>query len=206
MKRSSGFTLLEVLVSVAIVTLIGLASNSVLNTILSTDKTSSQRFDELQKLQRAMLILERDLQQVVPRPARIQGQENKAVFTGGLNVAESDADGIIFVRAGRANPQWILPRSTLQAVGYRLHNNELQRLYGNYVDNVVGTEPKTRVLLENIDDLQITYMVTDADGATEWEETYTGTVLPTLIRIEISTREFGLLVREFALSRGAKSA
>ncbi|XOV80160.1 MAG: type II secretion system minor pseudopilin GspJ [Aestuariibacter sp.] len=205
MKHSSGFTLLEILVSVAIVTLIGLASNSVLNTILSTDSTSSKRFDELQKLQRAMMILERDLQQVVPRPARVQGQENKAVFSGGLNVAESDADGILFVRAGRENPQWILPRSTLQAVGYRLQENELQRLYGNYVDNVVGTEAKIRVLLENVEDLQISYMVVDADGAVEWEETYTGTVLPTLIRIEMATQEFGLLVREFALSRSSNS-
>lgn len=203
MTRSSGFTLLEILVSVAIVTLIGLASGGVLNTILATDSTSSERFDALQKLQRAVLIMERDLQQVVPRPARIQGQENKSVFSGGLNVADSDADGMAFVRAGRANPQWILPRSTLQAVGYRLQDNELQRVYGNYVDNATGTEPRIRTLLQDVEDLQIRYLVVDGDGGQEWEETYTGTVLPTMVRIEISTQEFGLLTREFALSWSA---
>lgn len=203
MRVQQGFTLLEVLVSVAIVTLIGLASNSVLTTILSTDSTSSDRFDSLQKLQRAMLIMERDIQQVVPRAARIQGQDNKVVFSGGLNVAESEADGIVFVRAGRVNPQWILPRSTLQGVGYRLQGNQLQRLYGNYVDNVVGAEPKVRVLLEDIENFEVTYLIVDEDGGTEWEEAYTGTVLPSLIRLEITTKEFGVLIREFALSRGA---
>ncbi|BDX04593.1 type II secretion system minor pseudopilin GspJ [Planctobacterium marinum] len=205
MTTHKGFTLLEILVALAVFTLIGLASHSVLNTVLDTDEVSTERFSKLQDLQRAMSIIERDLQQAVERAARVQqGQSNNVVISGGLNAFESDADGLAFVRAGWANPQLILPRSTLQGVGYRLQSGELQRLYGNYVDNVIGTEPKIRVLLTDIEDLQFQFRVSrnksNSNDDNIWQDTYTGNQLPFAIAIEIASTEFGLIRREFALA------
>ena len=204
MAAEKGFTLLEILVALAVFTLIGVASHSVLNTVLDTDEVSTERFSKLQDLQRAMSIIERDLQQAVERAARVQGDTNDIVMSGGLNAFESDADGLAFVRAGWANPQLILPRSTLQGVGYRLQSGELQRLYGNYVDNVIGSEPKIRVLLSDIEDLQFQFRISrnksNSNDDNIWQDTYTGSQLPFAIAIEIASTEFGLIRQEFALA------
>lgn len=204
--RHRGFTLLEILIAMAIFTLIGLASTSVLTNVLDADAISSERFERLQQLQRAMLVMERDIQQAVPRPARIQGEANGNVLQGTKYLLESESDGLALVRAGRANPQWLLGRSTLQAVGYRLQNGELQRLYGNFVDNPVGIEPKIKVLLANVNDFKVEFLApernasrTSSNNQQKWEESYLGTVLPRALAIEIDSQDFGVIRREFYL-------
>lgn len=200
-----GFTLLEVMVAMAIFTLIGLATNSVLNTVLDSDQLSQERFDRLKKLQRIMITIERDLLQAAQRPIRVEGDKNEIVFRGGLNTFESDADGVGFVRAGWENPQWMLPRSNLQPVVYRLQSNQLQRLYSNYVDNVVGAEPKVKVLMEDVEDFQVEFYAggrDNADDELKWAESYAGTTLPPAVSVTITSKEFGTVRREFLLATG----
>lgn len=200
-----GFTLLEILVAMAIFTVIGLASTAVLSTVIDSDELSSERVEKLQALQRAMLTVERDILQAIARPARIEGEANQRVILGGENVLDSDMDGLAFVRGGWQNPQWMLPRSTLQTVGYMVQDNKLQRLYGNYVDNVVGYEPKIRVILENVDDFQVEFYgqgQNSPDEPAAWQDSTAGNALPDAIAIEITTPEFGTIRREFLLSHG----
>ena len=149
-----GFTLIEILIAMAIFTMIGLASTALLTTVIDSDEASTEKFAELQQLQRFMLTLERDVLQVVDRPVRIEGEENKTVFRGG-ELDDSDADGMAFVRGGWHNPKLMLPRSTLQGVAYRLKNGNIERLNTVYVDNVLGYEPKVRVVLSDVTDFQL---------------------------------------------------
>lgn len=202
---SKGFTLLEILVALAVFTLIGLGSHAVLSQILKTDEVSSERFERLRDLQRAMSIIERDLQQAMARAVRVEGDATGVVMSGGLNAFESDADGLALVRGGWSNPKHMLPRSTLQAVGYRLQSGELQRVYSNYVDNVIGAEPKIRILMQNIEDLQFQFRVSKNPSNNNnrdniWQDTFTGTQLPYAVAIEIVSTDFGLIRREFALA------
>ncbi|UAA38909.1 type II secretion system minor pseudopilin GspJ [Paraneptunicella aestuarii] len=203
--RQKGFTLLEIMVAMAIFTLIGLASNSVLTTTLDSDALSQERFNQLKKLQRVMITIERDILQASQRPIRVEGEKNEIVLRGGLNAFESDADGVGFVRAGWDNPQMMLPRSNLQPVVYRLRDNKLEKLYSNYVDNVVGTEPKIKVLMEDIEDFQVEFYAggrSTADDDLQWAEVYAGTTLPKAIAIAITSKEFGTIRREFLLATG----
>lgn len=203
MKHQQGFTLIEILIAMAIFTLIGLASTSLLTTVIDSNELSSERFAKLQTLQRAMLTLERDIEQALPRQVRINGETTSVVLRGG-EVDDSDADGIAFVRGGWHNPKLMLPRSTLQGVAYRLQNGEFQRLHHIYVDNVIGTEPKVRTLLTHITDLQIEFFtLSDNDNDLNWKDSYTGTVLPAGIAVTIDSEEFGQIRRVFALSGGA---
>lgn len=206
--RTNGFTLLEVMIAMAIFTMIGLASNSVLNTVLESDALSQQRFEQLQRLQRAMITIERDLLQAAHRPVRIEGEKNQIVLRGGANLYDSEADGIGFVRAGWQNPQNRLPRSNLQPVVYRLQEGRLEKLYSNYVDNVVGSEPKIKVLLEEVEDFQVEYYAQGKDtfdGDVKWDEVYTGTELPKAVAIVVTTTAFGKVRRELLLSAGKSS-
>ncbi|GFD72257.1 type II secretion system minor pseudopilin GspJ [Alteromonas marina] len=205
-----GFTLIEILIAMAIFTLIGLASTGLLTTVIDSNDISEERFAKLQLLQRAMITIERDLQQAVPRAARVNGEKQDVVMAGG-EVDNSDDDGVGFVRGGWHNPQLMLPRSTLQYVAYRLNENRLERLYSNYVDNVIGYEPKVRVLLEDIESLKIEFLATssneslDEDEDLSWNESYKGTALPRAVAIEFVSKDFGKIRREFTLTTGGAS-
>ncbi len=205
-----GFTLLEILIAMAIFTLIGLASTGLLTTVIDSNDLSSQRFEKLQQLQRAMITIERDIQQAVPRAVRIDGEKRDVVIAGGT-MDDGESDTIGFVRAGWQNPQMMLPRSTLQFVSYRLREEKLERLYGNYVDNVIGFEPKVRVLMDDVTRFKVEFIAQKPGNGTtnrmddeeKWTESYTGQVLPYAIAIEFQSKDFGLLRREFTLSGGA---
>ncbi|MFT4806947.1 MAG: general secretion pathway protein J [Paraglaciecola sp.] len=201
-KYTSGFTLIEILVAMAIFTIIGLASTGVLTSVINSDQLSSERFAKLEELQRAMLTIERDLLQIVPRAVRINGEPVSAVITGGEDIFDSDADGLGFVRLGWHNPQMLLPRSSLQAVGYRIQEEQLQRLFGNYVDNVIGYEPKVKVLLSDIEDFKVSFLteIEQLEEPEEWKDTYSNTTLPIAISITIISRTFGEIRREFMLA------
>jgi general secretion pathway protein J len=101
----------------------------------------------------------------------------------------------------------MLPRSNMQYVAYRLQDNQLQRVYGNHVDNVIGFEPKIRVLLEQVDDFQVEFFVKSEgapDDQRDWNESYQGTVLPRAVAVIITTESFGEIRREFIISGGQK--
>ncbi|MFQ3196364.1 MAG: general secretion pathway protein J [Paraglaciecola sp.] len=197
-----GFTLLEILIAMAIFTLIGLASTSVLTSVIDSDELSTERFEKLEGLQRAMLTLERDILQATPRPVRINGEINQQVMIGGADQFDSEADGLGFVHGGWHNPQFMLPRSTLQAVAYRLQEGQLQRLYGNYLDNVIGYEPKIRILLEDVEDFRVYFLAADETetGEGAWQESYAESVLPRAVAIELSSKDFGFMRREFLIA------
>ena len=203
-NHNNGFTLIEILVAMAIFTIIGLASTGVLNSVINSDQLSSERFGKLEELQRAMLTIERDILQIVPRKVRINSEPVSAVISGGEDVFDSDADGLGFVRAGWHNPQMLLPRSTLQAIGYRLQEKQLQRLYGNYVDNVIGYEPKIKILLSDVEDFRVSFLTEtkQLEEPNEWKETYSSATLPIAISITIVSKTFGEIRREFILANG----
>ena len=211
-SKLQGFTLLEILIAMAIFALIGLGAHSILTRVLDSNELSRDRIERLQELQRAMLFIERDITQAVPRAVRIEGQQNDIVMSGGADVLDSETDGIAFVRGGWQNPQLVLPRSTLQAVGYRMQEEQLQRVYSNYVDNVFGAEPKVRTVLNNIEDFQVQFLLSATniqsngrdDENAGWNDSFTGTSIPGAIAIEITTPDFGVVRREFLVSGGTQ--
>jgi general secretion pathway protein J len=98
----------------------------------------------------------------------------------------------------------LLPRSTLQAIGYRLQEEQLQRLFGNYVDNVIGYEPKIKILLSDIEDFRVSFLteVEQLEKPEEWEESYSNANIPIAISITLVSKTFGEIRREFILANG----
>ena len=202
MQAQRGFTLVEILVAIAIFSLIASASTAVLTNVIAASEQSSQSIERLQSLQRAMMVIERDLLQAVNRAPRIGGVDNNTtVFFGGAGEMQSTHDGVSFVRNGWQNPMWLLPRSNMQGVAYRLNSdNVLERLHTLFVDNDLGVDPLVRPLLTGVTDLNIEFMVAiNSRNEISWDESYEGNKVPKGIAIEITTKDFGVIRREFAL-------
>lgn len=200
--RQRGFTLIEILVAIAIFSLIAAASTAVLTNVINASEQSTQSIHRLQSIQRAMTVIERDMLQAVNRAPRIDGQDqNTIVFRGGVGEMDSTYDGVSFIRNGWHNPMWRLPRSNMQGVAYRLNDaNVLERLHTVFVDNDAGVEPKIRPLLTGVSEINIEFMIAaSASNELNWEASYTGTKVPKGVAIDITTDDFGVIRREFAL-------
>lgn len=194
--RHQGFTLLEVLIAIAIFSVVSLASFTIFDTVLRGDESSKLRSDRQNELQRAFFLIERDVMQIAKRSLRINGEAPTNVF---IQTADdsflADNQAMAFVRNGWTNPGLLLPRSDMQSVAYRLEDNTLERLHYNFVDAVVGQEPKIRPLISNVSELSFQFY----DGQ-KWQEKWSGNTLPLAIAIEIETDDFGLLRRQFLVA------
>jgi len=195
-ESQQGFTLLEVLIAVAIFSVVSLASFTIFDTVLRGDENSKIRSDRQNELQRAFLLIERDFTQIAKRNMRVNGEAPSDSF---LQTADdsflADEQAIAFVRNGWTNPGLLLPRSDMQSVAYRLEEETLQRLHYNFVDAVVGQEPKIRPLISQVTSLDFEFY----DGK-KWQEKWSGTALPQAIAIEIETLDYGLIRRQFLVA------
>jgi len=195
-KTQYGFTLLEVLIAVAIFSVVSLASFTIFDTVLRGDENSKIRSDRQNELQRAFLLIERDFTQIAKRNMRVNGEAPSDSF---LQTADdsflADEQAITFVRNGWTNPGLLLPRSDMQSVAYRLEEDTLQRLHYNFVDAVVGQEPKIRPLISQVTSLAFEFY----DGK-KWQKKWSGSALPQAIAIEIETLDYGLIRRQFLVA------
>ena len=196
-----GFTLIEILVAMAIFALIAVGSVAMLTAISSKNDLSDERMQSLQTMQRAMLVIERDFLQMVPRKTRVEGEVSDTLVFAGKFAFESESGGLGFVRSGWHNPQLTLRRSTLQSVAYITKEGQLQRLYSTYVDNAIGYEPKMRVLLDGIESVEFEFLEKFDNKEFEWKEAEPVEELPIAVAIIIKSTVYGEIRREFRVRR-----
>jgi len=190
--NNKGFTLLEVLIAIAIFSVISLSSFTIFDSVLKGDETSQIRSKRQNELQRAFLIIERDLTQIARRSARLNGEAPQTRFLQTVTDVIDGEQALAFVRHGWTNPGLLLPRSDMQAVAYQLSEETLQRLHFNFVDAVVGEEPKIRPLITDVTSVSFEYY----DGK-KWQEAWESAELPLAIAIEIEANDYGLIRRQF---------
>jgi len=196
LRKISGFTLLEVLIAIAIFSIISLSSFTLFNTVLNGDEISKARTTRDNELQRAFLLIERDVTQIARRTIRLNGEKPIESYLLTTNDSfQADEQALSFVRHGWTNPGLLLPRGDMQAVAYRILDNTLERLHFNFVDAVVGEEPKVRLLITDVNSVLFEFY----DGR-KWQESWSGKRLPQAIAIEIDTIDFGLIRRQFLVA------
>jgi len=193
--RSRGFTLLEVLIAMAIFAMIAVAATAMFSQMQDSEVISREQGAELHQLQRAMAAMERDFMQIVSRQVRLNEEApvNQSLRAS-AGFLDSDAMGIAFIRTGWRNPQARLPRSELQGVGYRLREEKLERLATLYPDPSSQSEPRAVVLLAGVEDLTFKFF---HNG--RWQEQWQGDGLPQAVQVTLKTKRFGTIVRAFLL-------
>lgn len=195
-QKVQGFTLLEVLIAIAIFSVISMASFSIFQTVLNSDTLTKERTDRINELQRGFLIIERDMLQIARRSVRFNGEAPQEGFLHTDNESfSSNEQAIGFVRHGWTNPGLLLPRSDVQSVAYQLNENVLERLHFNFVDAVLGEEPKIRPLITQVEKLDFEFY----DGK-KWQKTLEENTLPVAIAIELDTLDYGVIRRQFIVA------
>ncbi|MFZ6044363.1 type II secretion system minor pseudopilin GspJ, partial [Vibrio natriegens] len=151
-KQAAGFTLLEVLVAIAVFAMLSLSAYQVMNGVQRSDAQSRDHNERLQEIQRAMVMLDNDFRQVVPRKVRDQGElVSDILLRSGEYLLDSSSQGILFTRLGWQNPQQMFPRGEVLKVGYRVVEGTLERVWLRYPDTVVGAEPLVRPILTGVE-------------------------------------------------------
>jgi len=202
-KSQRGFTLMEVLIAVTITAVIGLGVWQVINGIVSSRDRVNELADDFDRLQRTMLLLERDLIQIVNRPARdVYGDFQPAL------TSRDDEFVLLLTRQGWRNPLGIR-RSELQRVGWEFTGDELRRRYWPTVDQGQEDESEDVLLLSGVTDVSVRFLNQDRAWLDEWPTTeqmasqelneVPDTGLPIGLEITIEHEVFGELVRTFAL-------
>jgi general secretion pathway protein J len=196
-NKTQGFTLLEILAVLAIFSMLSVAMFSVVNTTVNAHGVVINQNKQLTDLQRAFTIIENDFTQLAQRKVRIDGEDSGDTFFHASDyLFESEAVGFAFVRDGWTNPAMVLARSELQLVAYRLIEKKLERLYFNFVDNEMGTEPRVQVLINGIEAMSLSYHVNG-----EWGDELPETGLPSAIKLKLETETFGEIERSFLIIR-----
>ena len=191
-QGNRGFTLIEVMLAMAVLAIIGMASAAVFSQMTQAESRSSKRHALLSELQIALLIIDRDVRQLVPRSRRTEDVTEALYVTNDNRLLESDSGGLAFVRAGWVNPEQVLPRAELQPVVYRVREQILQRLSLPFVDSV-SAEPQVQNLLTGVESFEVTFAVPGTGNeVTRWQQT---DQLPEQIRIRIEHTEFGVIER-----------
>ncbi len=200
-EQPRGFTLLEMLIAIAIFAMLGIAANSVLSIVLTNDDTTKQFAQKLKSLQQGFGIIQRDMGQMVARtPRLIEGGRGNTVIQVGNIIPNVDGKALVFYRLGWLNPDGMLPRGSIQSVAYVMTNDELERWYFPYPEPEIGAEPIKTVIIKNVNDIDYSFF----DGQS-WQKQFDATHLPKAIAIEVDIEGLGKITRKFLLPVGAKA-
>ena len=145
----SGFTLIELMVALAIFGLIAVAGSYLLGFSLRAQESTGQSLDRIAAVRRASVLLTADMAQLVPRISRNERGDRQPAVTG-------DQTALGFVRGGWTNDSEA-PRSSLQKVSYSLVNRALVRTSWPMVDGVAPDRAVRSPLMAGVSKLALRY-------------------------------------------------
>jgi general secretion pathway protein J len=196
-QNKGGFTLLELIVTLAIFSIISSLAYGGLYAILNISDHNNARSQRLSAIQSALLFMQRDIEQMVDRPVRTdQNQIIPAMYS-----IENGDYVMELTRAGWANPLNSV-RSNLQRVAYKIEDDSLYRVYWPELDRTANTPLVESKMLSGFDDIQIRFL----DDQNRWHQTWPDTglspgnsSLPVAIEINIDTHDLGSIKRLFQI-------
>jgi general secretion pathway protein J len=148
-----GFTLLELLVALAVFSIMAIAAYSGLRNVLYTRAAVEEQNRRLAAVQLAVYRLEQDIEQTVPRGIRDEYGEHRGALLGDP-LAD---DRLILTRAGWDNPLG-QPRATLQRLAYRLREGRLWRRHWPVLDRGGPIEPRETLLLDRVREFKARFL------------------------------------------------
>lgn len=196
MRPMRGFTLLELLVAMAIVAVIGALALGGLNEVILQQSVAAERSDRWREVQFAMRIVAQDLAQIHPRPMREEFGES---WQPSLLVDPSAQYDFELSRGGWANPV-ALPRGTVLRVAYLAEDDTLVRFTWSVMDRTTGTLPIRTELLTGVQEVEVRMIDANGEQHTLWPPlSMSGldrlVARPRLVEFRVNLEDFGWVWR-----------
>ncbi len=209
-RLQQGFTLVEVLIAMAITAFVATVAYTGLSTVITGMESTRENAQRSYEVSRAWMIITRDLRQFANRPVRDEFGELEPALQGGP-VARF---ALSLTRGGWHNPNALL-RSNLQRVNYRVEDNALWRDSYPVLDRAGDTEPARVILLSDVDDLRLLFLGSvDTAGGTginldtrQWPDNWVvdtsqpGATLapPAALQVTLQLADWGEMTRLYVL-------
>lgn len=200
-----GFTLVEMLIALAVFALLAVAGAGLLGATLDGRKAAAAAVERLAELQRARMLLRDDIGQLRARRMRdVDGDRRPWQFLGNARPVAGEPL-MAFLRGGWTNPGMAEARSGLVYVEYRLEDGRLVRRLLPRPDPTRETPESRQVLLDGLTDLRLSFLVQGAwrDRWLVSADTDSG-ALPAAVALEADVAGLGRL-RQLFLAPGASS-
>jgi general secretion pathway protein J len=194
-----GFTLLEMVVAIAIFAIIAAISYSALNNFLDARSHINQENEDLRALQTMFTLLEHDLRYAVNRPVRDEYGDSQPAFIGGAiqPPAAGERLRLTTIRpspAGRGLHQ-------VTRVAWRVNDGEVHRVSWPVLDRDVGSGEYRRRLMTNVDEIAFRYLGLveggELNSGGEWLD---GSKLPGGVEVTVIPRNGPAYQRLFQVS------
>lgn len=201
---NKGFTLIEVMVAIMVFASLSLAAYQVVNQVQRSNQLSAEKTARLQDMQRTMIIMDNDFRQMAARI--FKGRSNaigERMLYADEYLLDSQSNGILFTRLGWQNPQQAFPRGEVVKVGYRVVNNQLERIWWRYPDTPEGQEPLYKPLLSKVDTLSFRFYDSNNE---KWQGTWqVEDRLPEAIEVTLELDDYASIRRVYLTPQGQSS-
>ena len=172
-----GFTIIEVLVTLIILSMIAIISSNILQSSLESEKVSSQRLNSIKELNLASSILRRDIRQI----ANVSIKDLYGNKINGTFISELGSENLMFTTKVKSFSNEVSP---LKRVQYVIENkNFIRKQY--YSSNPYNQDEFTKsIIINDIDNLKLSFL-----NENKWHQSWpvspiTSKKFPTLIKIE----------------------
>ncbi|KTC78261.1 GspJ family T2SS minor pseudopilin variant LspJ [Legionella brunensis] len=163
MNKEKGFTLIEILIALAVFAILATVTSSAMYYAFNTKERVNQQADRLNVIQLAIILIERDTTQTIARTIRGNEMHLFSAFIGQPQYLE-------LTRLGIENPNSQEKRSNLQRVAYVCHDNQLLRRSWPVLDPTNRDNYEDRILLDNLLDCKFAYLDHNLQVLSEWRE------------------------------------
>lgn len=188
----SGFTLVEILVALAILALLATFAWRATASLVEGEAQLAGESRRWQTLDALFARIEGDVGAAVPRAVRVPGGREPA-WTG--TIGADGQSSFAFTRAGGDPAE---PGAEGTRIGYRLAGGAVEIAYWPHLDRAAGADPARYALADGIVRMEVRYADDDGEWTDRWPpERKDG--LPAAIAIALTLAEGGRIERVMVL-------